>query len=65
MTDRILRLPAVMERTGLCRSSIYEYIAAGDFPPQVKLGPRAVGWRERDVIDWIEKRASHASKVAQ
>lgn len=56
MSEKILRLPAVKERTGLCRSSIYGYMATGDFPAQVKLGPRAVGWKESAVQAWIEKR---------
>jgi len=60
MTDKILRLPAVKELTGLSRSSIYEYIASGDFPAQVKLGPRSVGWKATAVQSWIERRTGAA-----
>jgi prophage regulatory protein len=54
MSSKILRLPAVMELTGLSRSSIYLRVAQGTFPKQVSLGARAVGWRESDVEAWIE-----------
>ena len=43
MTSRILRLPQVLEVTGLSRSTIYLRMADGSFPKQVSLGGRAVG----------------------
>ena len=52
----ICRLPDVMARTGLSRSTIYGLIHKGRFPSQVNLGPRAVGWVENEIADWIEAR---------
>jgi prophage regulatory protein len=49
----ILRLRQVSARTGLARSTIYERIHAGEFPAQVPLGARAVGWLEADIDAWI------------
>jgi prophage regulatory protein len=54
MASKILRLRAVLELTGLSRSSIYLQIARGTFPRQVSLGARAVGWRESDISAWLE-----------
>jgi prophage regulatory protein len=45
----ILRLPAVKARTGLSRSTIYQRIREGTFPPPVNLGKRAVGWLEDEL----------------
>ena len=56
MCDRILRRPEVEARVGIGRSTIYAWIANGDFPPPVKLGERLVGWRESDVKDWLASR---------
>lgn len=53
---RILRLPAVMARTGLSRSTIYNYINQSLFPHSVRLGPHSVGWLAHDVDEWIETR---------
>jgi prophage regulatory protein len=50
----ISRLPDVMARTGLSRSTIYQKIADGNFPRPIKLGPRAVGWDSHDVDGWIQ-----------
>lgn len=37
------RLPAVLARSGLSRSTFYEYVSRGLWTKPVKLGPRAVG----------------------
>jgi len=52
----ILRRPAVERITGLSRSTIYAMMAEGDFPKPIKLGKRAVGWREADLASWLESR---------
>ncbi len=52
----ICRLPEVIARTGLSRSTIYNLIQKGEFPSQINLGPRAVGWVENEIVDWIEAR---------
>ncbi|MBP7609008.1 MAG: AlpA family transcriptional regulator [Steroidobacteraceae bacterium] len=51
-----LRRKQVETRTGLSRSTIYQYIHDGAFPKPVPLGPRAVGWLESDVSAWIATR---------
>lgn len=56
---RILRLPLVVERTGRCRSSIFQGVRDGTFPAPIRLStsPRgAVGWLEHEVDAWIERR---------
>ncbi|RQO65785.1 AlpA family transcriptional regulator [Aquitalea sp. FJL05] len=53
---KILRLNAVMEMTGLPRSTIYLYMKQKVFPSQVKLGARSVGWLEEEICSWIEER---------
>ena len=52
----ICRLPEVIARTGLSRSTIYNLIQKGEFPSQINLGPRAVGWVENEIVEWIEAR---------
>lgn len=61
MSHRIIRLPSVIQKTGLSRSSIYLRIAQGDFPKSISLGVRAVGWLEQDIEQWLDERIS-ASK---
>ena len=40
----LMRLPEVCDLTALPPSSIYDAIAAGEFPPPVKITRRAVAW---------------------
>lgn len=51
--DRILRLKAVLERTGLSRSTLYRKIQKGTFPRQVHISTRCAGWRESAVNAWM------------
>ena len=53
---RFLRLPEVLARTGLSRSTIYVRLGQGRFPRPVSLGARAVGWIESEVDEWIRAR---------
>ncbi len=61
----ILRRPRVQQRTGLSRSTLYQYIRDGEFPASISLGPRAVGWLESDVSDWIAARVKLAHQGQQ
>lgn len=61
----ILRRPQVQQRTGLSRSTLYQYIKDGEFPASISLGPRAVGWLESDVSDWISARVNLARQGQQ
>ncbi len=56
MGKTILRLPQVIERTGLARSTIYLKIEQDSFPKPVSIGERSVGWLESDVEAWIDER---------
>ena len=52
----ISRLPEVMARTGLKRSTIYSKMGESTFPSKIKLGSRAVGWVDDEIQDWIQSR---------
>ena len=60
----ILRLNEVKRRTGLSRSSIYAKIAEGDFPSQVSLGKRAIGFVESEIDGWIAQRIERRRRTA-
>lgn len=62
MAHNILRLPEVIARTGLSRSSIYLRMSQNAFPPSVSLGGRAVGWVEQDIDTWLEEKIAASRK---
>lgn len=55
-TCRLLRLPEVMEITGLGRDTIYRYIREGRFPRQRRISERASAWREDEIGAWVDSR---------
>jgi len=55
MPDRMVRLPEVMEITGLSRSSIYLAVSKGKFPAQIKLGVRSTGWSLAQIDAWVKQ----------
>jgi prophage regulatory protein len=56
MSNKILRLPIVLDRTGLSGSTVYQFATEGKFPRLVSLGARAVGWIETEVEEWIARQ---------
>ena len=56
MSDHMIRLPQVINATGLPRSSLYAKIAEGEFLMPIELGQRSVGWSAAEIDSWIEER---------
>lgn len=55
-SPKLLRLPGVIECTGLPRTTLYRYIKQGTFPAPVALGTRSIAWKSDEVRAWIESR---------
>lgn len=53
---RLLRLPQVLDLTGLSRTAVYAEMERGAFPRQVRLTERTSAWREAEIYDWIKSR---------
>ena len=57
MTDQnLLTRAEVIERTKLSVSSLYRLMRIGHFPEPIRIGQRAVRWRESDISDFIAGR---------
>ena len=57
-SNNIIRLPRTIQKTGLSRSTIYALLSRGEFPKQIKLSPRTMGWLEGDIELWIDSLKS-------
>lgn len=53
---RMLRLPQVIDATGLGKTKIYELQGQGDFPMRVKISAHLVDWVEEEVQAWLAAR---------
>lgn len=61
--NTILRLPAVIKKTGLSRSTIYKLLDQGKFPARIQLSPRSMGFLEAEVNEWLDSRIAERSHV--
>jgi prophage regulatory protein len=53
---KLLRFPAVRERTGLSRSTIWRLERQGAFPAHHRISANAVAWIEDDIANWIRSK---------
>ena len=53
---RILREPDVQRLTGVSRVTRWRWEKDGQFPQRVRLGKNIIGWREQEILQWIESR---------
>jgi prophage regulatory protein len=51
--SRLIRLPEVIKRVSLSRSSIYKKMSEGRFPRSRPLGPKCAVWVESEIDRWI------------
>jgi len=65
---RILRLREVIRKTGIARSTIYDWLNHKstrydpDFPKPVVLGKQSVGWLESELDEWIFRKVGMSRK---
>jgi len=58
-TVTILRVPALVKKLGIGRSTVYDWLDPKSdrydptFPLRLKLGVKAVGWLESEIDEWI------------
>jgi prophage regulatory protein len=57
----VWREPKVKEESGLSKSTRWRLEKAGEFPKKIQLGPRAVGWRAEEIIEWVKARGEAKS----
>ncbi|HHO0410254.1 TPA: helix-turn-helix transcriptional regulator, partial [Klebsiella quasipneumoniae] len=65
---RILRLNSIVIKTGIARSTIYDWLNPksprydSSFPKPRKLGKQSVGWLESEIDGWINERAQASNE---
>ncbi|KGU41816.1 helix-turn-helix transcriptional regulator [Xanthomonas citri] len=60
---RFLRIPDVMSRTGLSKSTIYAKIRLKEFPAPVSLGSISA-WVESEISEWMDAQVAARDKAA-
>nr|WP_093038613.1 AlpA family phage regulatory protein [Thiocapsa roseopersicina] len=63
-TRTFLRLPQVIQLTGLRKSAIYKRIALGQFPAPIRLSARASAWASDEVESWQQLQLDNRDAAA-
>ncbi len=53
---KALRIPQVIERTGLSKTHLYRLIQQGKFPKSHRLSERVSAWDEQDISAWLAEK---------
>lgn len=62
--DRFMRIAETSFLSGIPRATIYEMMAEGRFPKNVRLSPRIVAWSRREVLAWMSARVAERDRAA-
>ncbi len=54
---RLMTMRQLTEQINLSRSTIHRMVKRGNFPAPLRVGQRAVRWREADVVAWQEEKS--------
>ncbi len=63
--DRFIRIAEVIKIVGLSQSTIYSMVKRGEFPRQVAVTSRLVGWPESAVLQWVQDRIAKSNPAQQ
>lgn len=53
------------EMTGVSLPTLRRWASEGHGPTRIKIGPRRVGYREEEVVEWINSRTAYNGRGAK
>jgi excisionase family DNA binding protein len=59
--DKLLSMEELAEILGVTKATIYSWTSQNKIP-HIKLSKRLLKFREKDIVDWISKRAVNADR---
>lgn len=60
---KFIKLPQVMDMTGLGKTSVYKLMSEKCFPMPVTLIGKSKAWVDYEVVEWIEKRINERNEA--
>ena len=63
--ERLLKTEAAARLIGLRANTLCKWRLTGEGPPFVRIGPRAIAYREVDVSEWLESRIVASTSEVQ
>ncbi len=63
--ERVLKIEELEQLSGLARMTLYRYSREGRIPGLVRIGPRAIRFRQADIAIWLEGRKPEKEERTQ
>lgn len=61
---KIIRLPAVAEKTGWSKATVWRKVKTDTtFPQPIKVSENCTGWVESEIDDWLVSRVSESREA--
>jgi prophage regulatory protein len=60
---KLIRLPEVKQKTGLCTTVIYQRMRDGTFPKNIAISSQARAWDDDEVNAWISATIAASRKT--
>lgn len=64
MSDEVLKLPQVLARVGLSRSTWLQGVKRRVYPAPIRLSERRVGWTAASIDAWLADREAAIRRAA-
>ncbi len=55
MSEKLIRLPEVMAKVGIKRSTVWLFVKQGKLPKPIKLSAKVTVWRETEIDALVSK----------
>lgn len=62
--QKLYRKNTLVEKLDIGRTTLDEWVASGEFPQPIKIGPRAIAWLAEEVDQWLDDKMSHREGAA-
>ena len=56
LPDEIWKQKQICHVLKISRTTLWRFRQNPSFPSAIKLGPRSIGWRAVDIVNWIESQ---------
>lgn len=63
--DKLIRPNVLAKKLGISTSTLYERMKQPDFPRKVQIGKKAVGFRESEIVEWMERNTVESPIVKE
>ncbi|HEX6983100.1 MAG TPA: AlpA family phage regulatory protein [Balneolaceae bacterium] len=63
--EKLIRPQVLADKLGIGLSTLYDRMKESDFPRKVQISKNAVGFRESEIMEWIEANTEEKDQAGK